>query len=312
MSRKPLASVITIFYNAEKFLGEAIKSVFDQTYEHWELLLVDDGSNDRSTDIGLEYARRYPEKVRYLEHAGHRNLGMSASRNLALAHAEGEYVTLLDADDVWFSQTLDERMAILASHSKAAMVYGNRQVWYSWTGNPDDVKRDHVTDLGTLPPNRLVKPPMLLVLIYGLGVTGNPGSDVMFRRDVATRVGGFEESFRGLFEDQAFLVKVLLNESVYVSDECWTKYRQHSESCVSVAIESREYSDAWKVFKKWIDEYLAQAGKERPVLNSVTSNLIQMNSTSGSPSLTLSRSISAGSRSLDLPVHQPLIARRLD
>src|SRR2546422_6997659 len=107
MSGKSLVSVITIFYNAERFLREAIESVFAQTYYPWELLLVDDGSVDKSTDIALEYARIYPEKVRYVEHNGHRNLGMSASRNLGIAHAKGEYVTLLDADDVWFPQTLD-------------------------------------------------------------------------------------------------------------------------------------------------------------------------------------------------------------
>src|SRR5215211_5603498 len=96
MSSKPRVSAIIIFLNAEKFIEEAIESVFGQTYDDWELLLVDDGSTDYSTQIALRYAEHYPEKVRYLEHPGHENRGMSAARNLGLSHARGEYVAFLD------------------------------------------------------------------------------------------------------------------------------------------------------------------------------------------------------------------------
>jgi glycosyltransferase involved in cell wall biosynthesis len=85
-------SVIMIFLNGETFIRDAIDSVFSQTYPDWELLLVDDGSSDRSTQIALEYAAKYPEKVRYLEHDKHQNRGMSASRNLGISHAEGKYI----------------------------------------------------------------------------------------------------------------------------------------------------------------------------------------------------------------------------
>src|SRR4029078_6600136 len=68
---KPLVSVIIIFLNEERFSREAIESVFAQTYENWELLLVDDGSTDASTKIARRYAEQYPERVRYLEHDGH-------------------------------------------------------------------------------------------------------------------------------------------------------------------------------------------------------------------------------------------------
>src|SRR5829696_811917 len=101
MNSKPLVSSVMIFFNAERFIREAIESVFAQTYDNWELLLVDDGSTDDSTQIALHYAEQYPERVRYLEHPGHQNRGMSASRNLGVSQAKGEYIALLDADDVW-------------------------------------------------------------------------------------------------------------------------------------------------------------------------------------------------------------------
>src|SRR5206468_2884667 len=84
VSAAPTVSVVVIFLNAERFLDEAIQSVMGQTYPHWELLLVDDGSTDGSSAIARGYTERQPNRVRYLEHPGHRNAGMSASRNLGL------------------------------------------------------------------------------------------------------------------------------------------------------------------------------------------------------------------------------------
>jgi cellulose synthase/poly-beta-1,6-N-acetylglucosamine synthase-like glycosyltransferase len=70
VSGQPLVSVIMIFLNGERFIEEAIASVFAQTRPHWELLLVDDGSRDRSTAIAKAWAERHPERVRYLQVAG--------------------------------------------------------------------------------------------------------------------------------------------------------------------------------------------------------------------------------------------------
>ena len=84
---QPLVSVIMIFLNEERFIGEAIDSVFAQTYPKWELILVDDGSSDRSSEIARSIAARHPGQVRYIDHPGHSNLGMSASRNAGKVEA---------------------------------------------------------------------------------------------------------------------------------------------------------------------------------------------------------------------------------
>src|ERR1044072_6648738 len=101
MNNKSLISIIIPFLNVEKFIEEAIESVLAQSYDEWELLLADDGSTDRSTEIAQRYARRYPEKVRYVEHEGHRNIGVCGARKLGLIKARGELIAFLDADDVW-------------------------------------------------------------------------------------------------------------------------------------------------------------------------------------------------------------------
>lgn len=264
MSSKSLVSGIVIFLNEERFVEEAIESVFAQTYDNWELLLVDDGSTDASTQIALRYAERYPEKVRYLEHPGHQNRGMSASRNLGISHARGEYVAFLDADDVWLPRKLEQQVAILDSYPDAAMLYGNTRYWYSWTGNPEDIRRDFVPDLGVR-ANTLIKPPTLLTLLYPLGNATTPSSsNLLLRREIVERIGGFEEAFRGSYEDHAFVVKVYLKEPVFVAGECWDRYRQHPDSCFAVMQRTGQYHPARLFFLNWLAEYLSEQGAKDP------------------------------------------------
>ena len=82
MSSAPQVSAIIIFLNEERFLAQAIGSVLEQSHADWELLLIDDGSMDQSTAIARDFAARDPNRIRYFEHAGHVNRGMSAARNL--------------------------------------------------------------------------------------------------------------------------------------------------------------------------------------------------------------------------------------
>jgi glycosyltransferase involved in cell wall biosynthesis len=255
-----MVSVVIIFLNTEKFIQEAIESVFAQTYDQWELLLVDDGSTDSSTQIALQYARQYSDKVRYLEHEGHQNRGMSASRNLGIRNAKGEYIALLDADDIWLPHKLEQQVAIMNSQPEVGMVYGPSQKWYSWTGTSETTQRDTVYELG-VQLNTLIKPPTLLTLcLEGKASTPCP-SNVLLRREVAEQVGGFEESFQGiyqLYEDQAFFSKVNLKVPVYVASACWDKYRKHQDSCVSVVTKAGKADTARLFFLNWLQEYLTQ------------------------------------------------------
>lgn len=261
MSKNPLVSTVLIFLNEEQFIEEAIDSVFAQTYDNWELLLVDDGSTDASTEIAQRYARQHPSKVYYLEHEHHQNRGMSASRNLGIRYAQGDYIALLDADDIWLPHKLEEQMAILEAHSNAGMVCGASQYWRSWTADPDS--HDITVAVGA-PPDTLVPPPDLLMHLYPLGEGNAPcPSSLLFRRAVAEKVGGFEEGFRDkyqLYEDQAFLNKVYLQTPVFVASACWDRYRQHPGSCVSTVTRAGQYHAVRRFFLNWFETYMAGKG----------------------------------------------------
>ena len=260
----PLVCVVIIFLNAEEFIQEAIESVFAQTYDNWEILLVDDGSTDRSTAIALQYAEQHPEKVRYLQHDNHENRGMSASRNKGISNAHGKYIALLDADDVWLPPKLKQQVAILESQPEAAMVYGPPQRWYSWTGKPEDMQRDYMPELG-VQPNTLIKPLGLLSLfLRNEDIVPTP-SGILVRRNLTEEIGGFDETFRGMYEDMVFYAKVSLKAPVFVASECWVRYRQHLGSCCSVAQKTGEWhpanlNPAQLNFLNWLCEYLSKQG----------------------------------------------------
>jgi glycosyltransferase involved in cell wall biosynthesis len=258
MSDKPLVSVVVIFLNAADFIEEAIESVIAQTFADWELLLVDDGSTDASTDIARGYAARLPARVSYLTHDDHENRGMSASRNLGIRHARADYIAFLDADDVWLPHKLEQQVAILEANPRAGMVVGATHYWCGWTGRKQDARFDHVAPVGG-PQDALVEPPKLAKLLRPLGNEGSPSSSSMIlRRASIERVGGFEEEFRGLFEDQAFLIKIYLTTMVFVSSACWDRYRQHPDSCCEQAKARAVYSTAHQAFLHWLEGYLRQ------------------------------------------------------
>ena len=106
-------SAIVIFLNEERFLAEAIASVRAQTFRDWELILVDDGSSDGSAGIARAAAEEDP-RIRVLAHPGGANRGMSASRNLGLSDARGEFVAFLDGDDLLLVNLFGSRYDLTA------------------------------------------------------------------------------------------------------------------------------------------------------------------------------------------------------
>lgn len=262
MSTTPLVSVVAIFLNAERFLEEAVQSVLAQTYPHWELLLVDDGSSDRSSAIARSHAEREPHRVRYLEHPGHRNQGMSASRELGLQHARGEYLALLDSDDVWLPEKLERQVTILETHPEVGLLFGAPLYWFGWTGEPEDRERDYVIDL-KLPADRAYDPPTLLIPFLQRAAPTPCPSDVLVRRTTAVTVGGFEAHFTGVnmvYEDQGFFSKLLLFAPAFASSQTWDRYRQHPESCYAVSKATGGREHARQYFLRWFREYLQSQG----------------------------------------------------
>lgn len=112
-----LVSVIIPAYNAERFIGQAIQSVLDQTYTNWELVIINDGSTDNTAEIVKEFD---DPRVTYIYQE---NRGLSAARNTAIRNANAEIIALLDSDDLWEPEFLEKMMGLIERHPDAAAVY---------------------------------------------------------------------------------------------------------------------------------------------------------------------------------------------
>jgi len=256
MAGAPVVSVVLIFLDAEPFLDEAIRSVRDQRLVGWELLLVDDGSRDGSSETARRHASEDPARIRCLEHEGHANRGMSASRNLGIAHAGGRHVTFLDADDVLVPEALGTLVGLLEREPRAAMAYGPVEYWYSWAG-PGAPRADFVQRLG-VPTGVLLEPPALLLAFLRRRAAAPSG--MIVRAGVLRRVGGFVEAFRGMYEDQAFCAKLCLAHPVVTTAACVYRYRQHPASSSSAADRSGQNDFGRGPFLDWLAGYLDEQG----------------------------------------------------
>ena len=253
----PLVSIIIPFYNAEKFLAEAIQSVLEQTYVNWELLLIDDGSTDSSSNIAREYARK--KRIHYIEHPSHQNRGACASRNAGASIATGEYIAFLDSDDVWLPDKLRQQLNVFDRVPDAAMVCGPAFYWFSWTNRSEDGKLDVLQDLG-VETEKLYPAPTLLLRMDPLGKGSSfCPSNILIRKEALERSGGFVEKFTGIYqayEDQAFGMKIFLKESVYVSGDSWMKYRRHVESSTFIVNRLGRDREAHLFLLQWVENFL--------------------------------------------------------
>ena len=114
----PRVSVVLPIYDGARYLAEAIESVLAQTYSYYEIIAVNDGSRDRSSEI----VRRYfaSGRVKYFEQT---NQGVASARNTGIARSSGEFIALLDQDDVWLPDKLEKQVAFMDAHREAALVH---------------------------------------------------------------------------------------------------------------------------------------------------------------------------------------------
>lgn len=182
----PLVSVVMPVFNAETFVADSIASVLVQTYRRFELIIVDDGSTDRSAAIinGITDGR--------IQYHHQQNGGVSKARNRGVQQSQGELIAFLDSDDLWVPEKLAKQVAYLQSHEDVGVVYCWLQVLYPGkplvalahrvSGNPREIISDG----------------------YGLFP-----SATMLRREVFEKSGGFDEGFVGSeFEDIELSVRL--------------------------------------------------------------------------------------------------------
>ncbi|MGC1309591.1 MAG: glycosyltransferase [Phormidesmis sp.] len=123
-SPKPLVSIIIPVYNCEKYLEEAINSALVQSYPRMEIIVVDDGSTDRTAKV----AQKYGAQLQYIYQS---NQGAGSAKNTGIERSNGEYLAFLDADDIWEKNKIELQMATLESNADLDIVFGHVRNFYT-------------------------------------------------------------------------------------------------------------------------------------------------------------------------------------
>lgn len=137
MSTNPLVSVVCAVYNGEKTISNSIESVIAQTYPHWELVIVNDGSKDSTLPI-IENFVAADKRIRVV--TNHKNLGQTASLNEGVKLAAGQYIARIDADDVFFPEKLEKQVAFMLAHPEIALCGTNAICADSDTGVDSEIR----------------------------------------------------------------------------------------------------------------------------------------------------------------------------
>lgn len=194
MSEIPKVSVIIPSYNSGKYLNEAIESATNQTYKNLEIIIVNDGSSDNTKEIAKDWQKK-DERIKYLKHQT--NQGLAKARNTGIKNSQSEYITFLDADDIWLPQKIEIQIKKI-KELDADLVFSN---WYIW----DPEKGIKVKAFETNP----IQNKDLLNLFIKKNF-GNP-STAFLKKSSLEKVGLFDENLKSS-EDYDLWLRFLLKK----------------------------------------------------------------------------------------------------
>lgn len=234
----PLISICVSAYKAEEYLKEALASVGAQTYRHWELVVVEDGSKDRTEAIVREFENGVTQPVQYLRHE--MNRGLPVARNTTLAAAKGEWIAFLDADDVWTPTHLESLLGA-ATRGAAHVAYAGA-IWF------DSASGREIKTHTPLPDQEQSLP----VAMYTTEFAVLP-STVLVKYEMIKAAGEFS-SFYPISNDLEYWLRISKKGAQFVyTGEITCRYRRHSnnltapsrdlELTVDLAEISAAYSD---------------------------------------------------------------------
>lgn len=229
----PTVSIIIPCYNQAHFLPETIQSVLNQNYDDWECIIVNDGSNDNTEKVALEWCEK-DHRIKYLYKE---NGGLSSARNYGIKNSTGKYILTLDSDDKYEKTFIAKGVECLDKNQNIGIVSS----WgYRFTGKklfepfkPDGKKLED-----------------FLFKNAAIGTS-------LFRKKCWIDVNGYDEEMKSGYEDWEFYIRVCkCGWEVYIIEEFLFYYRQRKNSMRNIAVSQYDADLKFYIFKKHKDLYI--------------------------------------------------------
>jgi glycosyltransferase involved in cell wall biosynthesis len=231
-------SIITPLFNRAKYIEAAIESALQQNYDDIEVIIVDDGSTDGGDSLVESFTAT--KKVRLVRHANNANCGQSKSLNLALSLASGEYIAILDSDDLFLPGKLSNQVSYLRDHPDVGLVYG--------MGYGVDAEGKELYEILSPEHQEPSDPNRVLLDCYFHLPVGS-----LVRRNVYDQVGGFDSSLRAGQDHDMMIRMAEVTRFAFQPIRVYC-YRRHSESISTKGLEAR-WRNAQIILDKAIARY---------------------------------------------------------
>lgn len=187
----PLVSIISPTYNHEKYISECIESVINQTYTNWEMIIIDDGSTDSTAQIVDRYAQN-DTRIKFFKQSNVGIFELSKTYNKALQYSKGEYIAILEGDDIWAATKLELQVEAMEMDKNVVLCWGQTEV----------VNSDRTTVYSVKPvldPGKSIyfdNDPAGSILNLFLFDNCIPALTILIRKNRLIEVGGFIQNFR--------------------------------------------------------------------------------------------------------------------
>lgn len=229
--KKPKVSVIIPTYNRAHILGRAIQSVLDQTYQDFEIIVVDDGSTDNTEEVVKNFN---DERIVY--HLYGKNRGVAAARNIGIKLSKAEYIAFQDSDDVWYPDKLEKTMKNIKEIKNIDFIFSCGKIIkdgeiVGYTGNHSWI-------------NKSPKKELIRKLFMGNFI---PTQGVVVKKDKIIQVGGFDESFPSASDHELWLRLIPICNFHFIGEPLFDIH--FSEKCITSNVKIRLHSQK-RLFNK--------------------------------------------------------------
>ncbi len=235
---EPVVSVIISTYNRAQFLIKAIESVLNQTFQSFELIIVDDGSTDETEKIVKEFQKK-DKRIKYIlleENSG----GPSKPKNIGIDISSGKYLAFLDDDDEWFPEKLEKQLDIFKNNNNLTLVACN--------------SLDVYEEKGTIKKYKIKKRKDYFVAILESCFI-HSSSSVIVKKDALNNVGFFDENLK-IGEDWDMWIRILSQYHFSFTEEPLFKYHIHNKNISQKLCEKDSIGDHLSIFNKHKKHYL--------------------------------------------------------